>query len=557
MTFFYASNEPLNMTDMELEPALILPSDSPLKQAIALVASRDQGITHSCILVQEAGTIVGILTERDLVRLSLSTTTIQEMTVNDVMTRPVVTLEQENFTDVFSVYSLMRRHQIRHLPIVDRQQKPLGIVTMSLLRQSLHLGYFLRFRDVQEIMTHQTIVATPDMSALETAQLMVKNRISCVVIVEEVNNLVKPIGILTERDIVQLQGINMDWQRLRVKEVMSHPLLYLHPEDSLAIAQKMMQEYRIRRVVVIGENGELKGIVTDTNLSQILDPMELFGVLEILQHHVHKLTRDRDRLLPQENLNLLNALENNEFHLYYQPQMNVKTRELVGAEILVRWHSPERGLIPPSEFIPIAEMTGFIVPLGEWILRQACEQLVAWQQQGLAPLEISVNLSSHQLQDPQLVTNLKQLLLDLDFDPKFLKLELTESSLVNNIEHTLFQFQAIKELGISIAIDDFGTGYASLGYLQHFPFDTLKIDRCFVENIHENPKNAAITTAIIRMAQQLNFSVVAEGVEQEAEMHFLCDHHCHIIQGYLISHPLPAGQFLEFCQRILPTSFAV
>ena len=551
MTFFYASNEPLTMTDMELEPALILPSDAPLKQAIALVASREKGISHSCILVQEKGAIVGILTERDLVRLSLSSKTIQDITVRDVMTQPIVTLEQENFTDIFSVYSLMRRHRIRHLPILDQQQRVLGIVTMSLLRQSLHLGYFLRFRDVQEIMTHQTIVATPDMSALDAAQLMVKNRISCVIIVKEIDNMIKPVGIITERDIVQLQGMDMNLQTLTTGEVMSHPLIYLHPEDSLAIAQKMMQEYRIRRVVVIDKKGELKGIITDTNLSQILDPMELFGVLEILQHHVHKLTKDRDRLLPQENLNLLNALENNEFRLYYQPQMNMKTRELVGAEILVRWNSPQRGLISPSEFIPIAEMTGFIVPLGEWILRQACEQALDWQRQGLAPLEISVNLSSHQLQDPQLVTNLKQLLLDLDFDPQWLKLELTESSLVNNIEHTLFQFQAIKQLGISIAIDDFGTGYASLGYLQHFPFDTLKIDRCFVENIHENPKNAAITTAIIRMAQQLNFSVVAEGVEQEAEMHFLCNHHCHIIQGYLISHPLPAADFLKFRQQVL------
>ncbi len=551
MTFFYASNEPLTMTDMELEPALILPSDAPLKQAIALVASREKGISHSCILVQEKGAIVGILTERDLVRLSLSSKTIQDITVRDVMTQPIVTLEQENFTDIFSVYSLMRRHRIRHLPILDQQQRVLGVVTMSLLRQSLHLGYFLRFRDVQEIMTHQTIVATPDMSALDAAQLMVKNRISCVIIVKEIDNMIKPVGIITERDIVQLQGMDMNLQTLTTGEVMSHPLIYLHPEDSLAIAQKMMQEYRIRRVVVIDKKGELKGIITDTNLSQILDPMELFGVLEILQHHVHKLTKDRDRLLPQENLNLLNALENNEFRLYYQPQMNMKTRELVGAEILVRWNSPQRGLISPSEFIPIAEMTGFIVPLGEWILRQACEQALDWQRQGLAPLEISVNLSSHQLQDPQLVTNLKQLLLDLDFDPQWLKLELTESSLVNNIEHTLFQFQAIKQLGISIAIDDFGTGYASLGYLQHFPFDTLKIDRCFVENIHENPKNAAITTAIIRMAQQLNFSVVAEGVEQEAEMHFLCNHHCHIIQGYLISHPLPAADFLKFRQQVL------
>ncbi len=143
----------------------------------------------------------------------------------------------------------------------------------------------------------------------------------------------------------------------------------------------------------------------------------------------------------------------------------------------------------------------------------------------------------------------------LNLDPRWIKLELTESSLVQNIEHTLAQFQALKKLGVTIAIDDFGTGYASLGYLQHFPFDTLKIDRCFVNNIHNNPKNAAITTAIIRMAQQLNFSVVAEGVEQHDELKFLQERNCHIIQGYLISPPLAKEQFEQFLQTALSRKY--
>lgn len=557
MTFTDKSDEPLNIEDIELETPLLLSSDAPLKEAIALisgqVSGQAKGINPSCILIEDQGIIVGILTERDLVRLCLASTALHKTTVGEVMTQPVVMLDQENFTDIFSVYSLMRRHRIRHLPIMNQQQVT-GIITISLLRQSLHLGYFLRFREVQEIMTHQVITATPQTSVVDVAQLMARHRISCVIIVEAGEIFAKPIGILTERDIVQFQAKELNLQALTAGETMSRPLLYLYPQDSLEKSQKMMQQYGVRRVVVLGKHGELEGIVTETNLSQILDPIELFGMMEILQRRIQQLIQDRDRLLPKENKNLLHALQNNEFQVYYQPQVNVQTGELVGAEALVRWHSPQRGIVSPSEFIPLAEMTGFIVTLGDWILRRACEQTIAWQQQGLTNFTISVNVSSRQLQNSQLVPRLKLLLSELNFDPRYLKLELTESSLVENIEHTLSQFQAIKQLGVAIAIDDFGTGYASLGYLQHFPFDTLKIDRCFIDNIHNNPKNAAITTAIIRMAQQLNFSVIAEGVEQEEELQFLSDRHCHIIQGYLISRPLSTEDFTSFLREKLPTS---
>jgi EAL domain-containing protein (putative c-di-GMP-specific phosphodiesterase class I)/CBS domain-containing protein len=549
MTFSDNSDKSLNVEDIKLEVPIILKRDALLKEAIAVISGQG-GSKRSCILVEEQDLIVGILTERDFVRLCLVSSTFQKATVGEVMTQPVKMLEYEDFTDIFSVYSLMRRYQIRHLPII-KQQKVVGIVTISLLRQSLHLGYFLRFREVREIMTHQVITVTPTSSVFDVAQLMAKHRISCVVVVESHSLAAKPVGILTERDIVQFQAMELDLQKLTTDEMMSSPLLYLYPEDSLEKAQKMMQQYRVRRVVVIDQNGYLNGIVTETNLSQTLDPMELFGIMEILQKRIQNLVKDRDRLLPKGDRNLQQALQNNEFLLYYQPQMNVQTGKIVGAEALIRWHSPQRGIIPPSEFIPIAEMTGFIVPLGEWILRRVCEQLIAWQNQGLPPLVISVNVSSLQLQNSQFVPMLKLLINELNFDPCWLKIELTESTLAENIEHTLSQFQAIKRLGVAIAIDDFGTGYASLGYLQHFPFDTLKIDRCFVEDIHNNPKNAAITTAIIRMAQQLNFSVVAEGIELQEELQFLKALHCDIMQGYLISRPLCADEFIQFLQTSL------
>lgn len=547
----------LTDTSLALEPPLLLPPDAPLKQVIRLVAGHETSITHSCVLVQEQASIIGILTERDLVRLSLSESAGPDTAIRDVMTHPVITLEQERFTDIFSVYSLMRRSGIRHLPILDRHQTVLGLVTMSILRESLHLGYFLRFREVQEVMTCQIVVTQPDTSVFDVAGLMAQHRISCVVIVSSEGNGQKPVGILTERDIVQIQRLEIPMRSITAGEVMSHPLIFLHPDDSLATAQQLMKDYHIRRVVVTDHEGELKGILTDTNLSQVLDPIELFGVLEILQHRIQKLIQDRDRLLPNEHHHILQALENHEFQLHYQPQVNIQTGQIVGAEALVRWNSPQRGMISPAEFIPVAEMTGSIIPLGEWILQRACEQLLQWEAAGLPPLKLSINISSRQLHDDQLVLWLKRLLEEHELDPKRLTLELTESCLVENVEHTLSQFKALKRLGVSMAIDDFGTGYASLGYLQHFPFDVLKIDRCFVENIHSNVKNAAITMAIIQMASQLNFSVVAEGVEQPEELQFLYQHHCYLMQGYWVSGPLSAEAFVSFYRQFKTSTVLV
>lgn len=551
MAFSLQGDHTFDVQHFPLDQPTFLDGNSPLKEAIALMMGQEKGSPQSCLIITTGEQMVGILTERDLVRLSLSLKSVNQTLVRDIMTCPVVTIEQQNFTDIFSAYSLMRRHRIRHLPVVNGQQQVIGVITLSLLRQALHLGYFLRFREVQEIMTTQVITIAEDAPVLSVAQLMARHRISCVVVVQEVDNLVIPIGIVTERDIVQLQGLEKDLSTVPTKEVMSHPVIQLNPEDSLAIAQEIMKRHRVRRIVVTGKQGELEGILTETNLSQILDPLELFGMLEILQHRVKQLIQDRDRLLPKENLHLQQALENGEFLLYYQPQLDTRSQQIIGAEVLVRWRSPERGMVSPSEFIPLAEMTGFIVPLGEWILKEACLQTMRWQAMGLPPIQISVNLSSHQLSSPNFVPRLKTILTETRIDPRWLKLELTESSLVENIDHTLAQFHGIKKLGVAIAIDDFGTGYASLGYLQHFPFDTLKIDRCFVENIHQNPKNAAITTAIINMAEQLNFSVVAEGVESAAELEFLRQRHCHTFQGYLISRPLAADVFTEFLQQHL------
>lgn len=237
------------------------------------------------------------------------------------------------------------------------------------------------------------------------------------------------------------------------------------------------------------------------------------------------------------------ALERDELQVYYQPQVNLETGKIIGAEALLRWEHPERGLVSPGRFIPLAEETGLILPIGEWVLKMACQQTRHWQKAGYPHLKIAVNLSGRQFQQLDLRHRLVKIFTETGLRPEYLELELTESMLVENTDVAIRRLQALKALGVEIAIDDFGTGYSSLSYLQQFPFDTLKIDRCFIRNIQDNPSQLAITQAIIEMANTLNLKLVAEGVETEAELSFVVQHHCQMMQGYFFSKPLPAKAF--------------
>lgn len=243
---------------------------------------------------------------------------------------------------------------------------------------------------------------------------------------------------------------------------------------------------------------------------------------------------------------LRSALKREELQLYYQPKVNLKTAKVVGAEALLRWHHPERGVVSPGTFIPLAEETGLIDSIGEWVLWSACKQAKVWQDRGLDCLTIAANLSARQFNQPKLSQQLSGILRDTDLNPTTLELELTESTLVEHPDMAIRSLEALKAMGIQIAIDDFGTGYSSLGYLQKFPFDILKIDRCFVRNINTNHKNAAIAQAIIEMAHQMKLKTIAEGVETEAELSFFMQHQCDAIQGYFFSRPLPAEEFENF-----------
>lgn len=233
------------------------------------------------------------------------------------------------------------------------------------------------------------------------------------------------------------------------------------------------------------------------------------------------------------------ALERGEFTVHYQPQADSGSRSITGVEALVRWQHPELGLVSPAEFIPLAEETGLIVPLGEWVLRTACAQNKAWQQAGFFKLNMSVNLSLRQFRQTNLTGMVEQVLADTGLDPAYLELELTESSVMMNTESAVTTLRKLQALGIRIAIDDFGTGYSSLNYLKNLPIDTLKIDRSFVSDAATNPVDAAIVQAIITLAHSLNLKVKAEGVETQEQLDFLRLLRCDEIQGYLLSRPLP------------------
>jgi len=251
---------------------------------------------------------------------------------------------------------------------------------------------------------------------------------------------------------------------------------------------------------------------------------------------------DAERRLALEAA-LRSALNNNELTVFYQPQVGLDSGNLIGMEALLRWNHPKHGAIAPVEFIPIAEETGLILSIGEWVLRMACLQTRRWLDLGFVNLRIAVNLSARQFRQANLSGLVSSILSESGLPPGALELEITESAFIDDIDEAIRQCRALKALGCKLSLDDFGTGYSSLAYVSRFPFDKIKIDQGFVRDIIENPVNAAIATATIVMARSLNLMVLAEGVETEAQASFLRSRHCDSMQGYLFSKPVPAAEF--------------
>jgi EAL domain-containing protein (putative c-di-GMP-specific phosphodiesterase class I) len=254
----------------------------------------------------------------------------------------------------------------------------------------------------------------------------------------------------------------------------------------------------------------------------------------------------RERLRMENGLRL--ALERSELYLVYQPQVDIRTGDVSGLEALLRWNHPEMGLVPPNKFIGVAESSGLIVPIGEWVLRTACAQARKWQDAGLPAVPVAVNVSAIQMRQQGFCELIRRVLADTGLRPEFLELELTEGLLLANRDVVSTLIQELREMGVKLTIDDFGTGYSSLGYLRQFKVNRLKIDRSFVRDIPVNADDAAITTAIINMARALNLDVLAEGVETAEQLDFLRAQNCYSIQGYYFSKPVAVEQIVEHMQ---------
>jgi len=243
------------------------------------------------------------------------------------------------------------------------------------------------------------------------------------------------------------------------------------------------------------------------------------------------------------------AIEKNELCLYYQPQIDTKTNKIIAAEALIRWHQSELGMIQPNDFIPLAEETGQIFKIGEWVIHEACRQNKEWQDMGFNAIRIAVNLSGIQFMQKNLGLKIAQSLNSTQLNPEYLELEITESIMMRNIDETITTILELTDMGIAISVDDFGTGYSSLAYLKKFPLKALKIDKSFVSDIPEDKDDMMITSAIISMAKSLGLKVVAEGVEKKEQIHFLKEQHCDLMQGYYFSHPLPAPEFAQLLKK--------
>ncbi len=754
----------------------------------------------SCALVMADSQLLGIFTERDLVRLTAEGRTLAEITVGEAMTQPVTTFGETEVQDLSDILSWTLQHEISFLPIVDKHNQLLGIISLEVVQRFLQPmdwlrsqrveEVMLRFQRVEQVMSTTLIHALPTVSVRRVTQLMVQHQVSSVVIAEPFqshehselatsveNAPLRPLGIITQRDIIQFQNLELNLDNIQVQTLISTPLFLVSPEDSLLSVHHKMQQHRVRQLIAVGQQGELKGIITQKNLLQALDPKEMSKVIEILHHQVCQLEIEKtkflqsrteelseqvqkrnselesanqqlqfanqqlqsanqqlqqeiikrrqieqqlahdalhdaltglpnrtlfieriefaiqhlkrntdylfallfidldrfktvndslghligDRLLIavakflQESLrdndlvarlggdefviwldgihklqdatqiairildrfavpfdiedqtiftsasigivlsspnydnsddllrdadiamyrakekgkacyevfdramyletlksvelenNLRLALQRGELFLQYQPIISLSTSELVALEALIRWRHPQRGLLFPSEFIPIAEDTGLIVPIGEWLLAEACRQLKIWQQKlaSVPPretLKISVNIASQQFQQPQLIQKLDETLLATGLNGSCLRLEITESVLVESggtIQKILAQ---IKKRKIKLSIDDFGTGYSCLSYLSRFPIDNLKIDRSFIEHMNCDGENLEIVRTIVTLAKTLGMDAISEGIETAEQLTQLKNLGCQFGQGYLFAEPLDAQE---------------
>ncbi len=341
-----------------------------------------------------------------------------------------------------------------------------------------------------------------------------------------------------------------------------------HAQDAAVAAEKILQALREPHLIDQHELHITGSIGIVTYPDDGTDAETLMKKADFAMYHAKETGRDSYQFFKSEmNVqaierqslegSLRHAIERQELLLYYQPKINLATGGMTGVEALIRWHHPQRGLVPPGQFIAIAEECGLIVPIGRWVLSEACRQARAWQAAGLPPMCVAINISSVELRAPGFASGVRAILRETGLEPRYLELELTETFLMQDSRSTAEVLKELKEIGVLLALDDFGTGYSSLSYLKRFPIDAVKIDQSFVRDLTTDPDDAGIVTAVIAMGRSLHMRVVAEGVETREQLAILQEHGCPQGQGYYFSRPVPAVEFrqlLEFGVR--STAFA-
>ena len=341
-----------------------------------------------------------------------------------------------------------------------------------------------------------------------------------------------------------------------------------HAPDAAVAAEKILQALREPHLIDQHELHITGSIGIVTYPDDGTDAETLMKKADFAMYHAKETGRDSYQFFKSEmNVqaierqslegSLRHAIERQELLLYYQPKINLATGGMTGVEALIRWHHPQRGLVPPGQFIAIAEECGLIVPIGRWVLSEACRQARAWQAAGLPPMCVAINISSVELRAPGFASGVRAILRETGLEPRYLELELTETFLMQDSRSTAEVLKELKEIGVLLALDDFGTGYSSLSYLKRFPIDAVKIDQSFVRDLTTDPDDAGIVTAVIAMGRSLHMRVVAEGVETREQLEILQEHGCPQGQGYYFSRPVPAVEFrqlLEFGVR--STAFA-
>ncbi|GIZ52419.1 EAL domain-containing protein [Noviherbaspirillum aridicola] len=328
------------------------------------------------------------------------------------------------------------------------------------------------------------------------------------------------------------------------------------PEDVVAVANKIFEVFSVPFMVrghelfistSIGatlypdDGDDMKALLRNADTAMYRAKEERGNSFQFYSREMSVRALERAEL----EIALRRALDRKEFELHYQPKVDGVSGRIIGAEALIRWRHPDRGLVSPTRFIPMAEELGLIVPIGDWVLRTACAQNKAWQNAGLPPISVAVNLSGRQFKQEDLVESIALVLAEIALEPRHLELELTESVVMSSAEQFISKLEALEDLGVQLSIDDFGTGYSSLSYLKRFPLHHLKIDQSFVRDIVTDHDDATITSSVISLGHSLNLKVIAEGVETEEQVAFLRDHHCDEMQGYFFSRPLPAGEFAQ------------